>query len=123
MLSLELRARRGAQSHNPEIKTWARTKGWMLNRLSHPGATPSPRAIIIETPILLEYLEKTFWRLKCMKSKCSFHMLLSLRVLTLLPGDRLCGTLIIRYRIRLSKVPLGAEFPGFRDKEFRRGET
>ena len=27
----------GARSHNPEIMTWAETKSWMLNRLSHPG--------------------------------------------------------------------------------------
>ena len=26
-----------AQSHNPEIRTWAQTKSWMLNWLHHPG--------------------------------------------------------------------------------------
>ena len=28
----------GAQTHNPEIKTWAEMKRWMFNWLSHPGA-------------------------------------------------------------------------------------
>ena len=29
---------RGAQSHNPEIMTWAKIKSWVLSWLSHPGA-------------------------------------------------------------------------------------
>ena len=31
----------GAQSHDPEIKTWGKIKGWMLNRLRHPDALES----------------------------------------------------------------------------------
>ena len=36
----EPRAWLGAQSHNPEIMTWAETKSQTLNQLSHPGAPP-----------------------------------------------------------------------------------
>ena len=34
----ECRAWLEAQTHEPEIMTWAKSKSWMLNRLSHPGA-------------------------------------------------------------------------------------
>ena len=33
----EHRAWHGVHFHNPEIVTWAETKSWMLNQLSHPG--------------------------------------------------------------------------------------
>ena len=35
----QCRAWGGAPSHKCEIMTWAETKGWTLNRLSHPDAT------------------------------------------------------------------------------------
>ena len=37
-LQAELGAWQGAQSHYPEIMTWAETKSQSLNVLSHPGA-------------------------------------------------------------------------------------
>ena len=36
-LPTECGAPLGAQSHDPEIMTWAKTKSWMLNWLSHSG--------------------------------------------------------------------------------------
>ena len=40
-LHAQLGAQHGAQSHSPEVMTWAEIKSQMPNRLSHPGA---PRA-------------------------------------------------------------------------------
>lgn len=37
-LCTNCRAQRGAQSHDPKIRTWAETKSWTLNWLRHPGA-------------------------------------------------------------------------------------
>ena len=37
-LSTEHRARLGAQSQDPKIMTWAKTKSRRLNQLNHPGA-------------------------------------------------------------------------------------
>ena len=41
------RARLGAQSHNPEIMTWAKTKSWTLNPLSHQTPQESEAFILI----------------------------------------------------------------------------
>ena len=40
-------AQHGAQTHNCEIKTWAKIKSWMLKPLSHPG-TPHLEIILRE---------------------------------------------------------------------------
>ena len=37
-LPTEHRAQCGTQSHGPEVMTWAATKSWMVNPLSHPSA-------------------------------------------------------------------------------------
>ena len=41
------RARRRAPFHDPEITTWAKTKRWTLNRLSHSGSRNSILFLII----------------------------------------------------------------------------
>ena len=44
----------GAQSHDPEIMTWAETKSQMLNQLCHPG-TPYIYSFFETTPAYILY--------------------------------------------------------------------
>ena len=55
-LQTKLRAQCRAQSHDPEIMTWAKIKSWMFNWLSHPGAPPVCQLKKKKKKILL-----TFW--------------------------------------------------------------
>lgn len=66
-LLAELRDWCWAWSHDSEMMTWPKSKSWVLNRLSHPGA-PRPRTsnIISKWFQKISYLSlpsrlKTFW--------------------------------------------------------------
>ena len=52
----------GLKPTNHEIKTWAKTKSWMQNWLSHPGASRKGCFSIRPTPRSIERRRKTLFR-------------------------------------------------------------